>query len=167
MISINYWNKNEKERNKIIVFKCIIKNILTYCAGFIHYLNLNPKDEIHGSNYLYYRLRESILLGKKIQNATIPRWFVSYPQVSAKKLSPINKSAVLIRFLVFLLRNVKDHFMPLVRRLSHAQNHLELLFRPKKVVERKGAVRSLAFCVTRMRTILDFADLATIKIMDI
>lgn len=84
-----------------------------------------------------------------------------------KKLSPINKSAVLIRFLVFLLRNVKDHFMPLVRRLSHAQNHLELLFRPKKVVERKGAVRSLAFCVTRMRTILDFADLATIKIMDI
>lgn len=97
----------------------------------------------------------------------IPKWFVSYPQVSAKKLSPINKSAVLIRFLVFLLRNVKDHFMPLVRRLSHAQNHLELLFRPKKVVERKGAVRSLAFCVTRMRTILDFADLATIKIMDI
>lgn len=91
----------------------------------------------------------------------------SYPQVSAKKLSPISKSAVLIRFLVFLLRNVKDHFMPLVRRLSHAQNHLELLFRPKKVVERKGAVRSLAFCVTRMRTILDFADLATIKIMDI
>lgn len=115
--------------------------------------------------FVLFDKRESILLGKK--NATIPKWFVSYPQVSAKKLSPINKSAVLIRFLVFLLRNVKDHFMPLVRRLSHAQNHLELLFRPKKVVERKGAVRSLAFCVTRMRTILDFADLATIKIMDI
>lgn len=109
--------------------------------------------------------QERIYWEKKYKTRQSPNG--SYPQVSAKKLSPISKSAVLIRFLVFLLRNVKDHFMPLVRRLSHAQNHLELLFRPKKVVERKGAVRSLAFCVTRMRTILDFADLATIKIMDI
>lgn len=70
----------------------------------------------------------------------------------------------LISFSFFIKKSVYATRKTLV---TYAQNHLELLLRPtEKVVERKRVARvSFAFCVTRMRTILDFADLSTIKIM--
>lgn len=55
--------------------------------------------------------------------------------------------------------------MLLVKRLSHTRKIISSCYFARLRKSSSGKGCSFAFCVTRMRTILDFADLSTIKIM--
>lgn len=55
--------------------------------------------------------------------------------------------------------------MLLVKRLSHTRKIISSCYFARLRKSSSGKGCSFTFCVTRMRTILDFADLSTIKIM--